>query len=183
MSIYSVNLFNILARLLPPFLRGGSLHFFVLVAFMELELLKAQFDSKRESIDSRLKFTAQVVYLAEYLNQVYDPTLKRIEVQDGTLGLTYLYKLVDGASAPYLYSIAEREISVRIGKIGEVLGAYEVIVPDALFSTVTANQQIQNKIDFFNPAGVSYLVRSDAFVDSPLATGTGYDPSDPLYNS
>lgn len=180
--MYSVNLYKILSRLLPAFLRGGSFHFFVLVGFMELETLKAKFDALSTSIDYRLKFTSQVVYLTKYLNELYDSTLERIEIQDGTLGISYLYSIDEAPASPIaLYGMEEPNITTRVGKNGEILGQYVVEVPDALFASVTANQAIQKKIDFFNPAGVSYLVRSDAFVDGPLAIGDGYDPSDPLY--
>lgn len=182
--MYSVNLYKILSRLLPAFLRGGSFHFLVLVGFMELETLKASFDTLRTSIDYRLKFTSQVVYLTKYLNELYDPSLERIEIQDGTISINYIYSIAEAPVDPLaIFGMKEPEITARVGKIGEILGRYVVEVPDALMSTVTANQAIYKKIDFFNPAGVGYLVRSDAFVDSFLAIGAGYSAASPLYST
>jgi len=180
--VYNTSHPVLLARLLPHYLRGKTAHLFLLVGFVGIQKVRDLFDGWREATDYKLKFAAQVVVLEQYLNELFDPSGSGITVTDGTLGVTYLYNVAEAAADLYLYNMAEDEIVPRLQRIGEYVGNYVVTIPSSRFADATANRAIHGKIDFFNPAGMSYLIRSSAFVDGPLAVGEGYDSGLALYS-
>jgi hypothetical protein len=92
-----------------------------------------------------LKFNAQSIYLSEYLNQVFDSTLKRIYIiNDATLFENYFFRTSESIAADeqlYLYRTSETITSdeqVYLDKGGIPTGInFQVAVPIALSSLVT----------------------------------------------
>lgn len=181
--MYNTSLPVLLTRILPHYLRGKTTHLFLSLAFLGLQVVKDLFDAWREATDYKLTFTSQVVVLEQYLNELFDPSGTAITVTDGTLGITYLYNIAEAPGSPEaVYNMDEDEVVPILPKVGELVGNFVVTIPDAKYSAAVAGQAIQEKIDFFCPAGMTYFVRSDAYVAPPLAIGEGYDPTKDLYN-
>ena len=99
-----------------------------------------------------LKFNGQAIYISEYLNQLYDPDLKRIYVIiDSTLFENYFYRTSEGILPEdqlYLYRTSETitaDEQVYLDKSGFSTGVdFQVAVPLALSSLVTDQLFVAN---------------------------------------
>jgi len=122
-----------------------SLSGFISVLASGINVTKDDFSTFVNQNKFELKFNSQSIYLSEYLNQVFDSTLKRIYIiNDATLFENYFYRTSESLAPDeqlYIYRTSETITSdeqVWLDKGGIPLGVnFQVAVPVALVSLVT----------------------------------------------
>ena len=121
-----------------------SLSGFISVLASGINATKANFSTFVNQNKFELKFNAQSIYISEYLNQVFDSTLKRIYIiNDATLFENYFYRTSEGITPDeQLYAFRASEIiadadQIYLGKSGLLGVNFQVAVPVALVALVT----------------------------------------------
>lgn len=186
MSLYQVNIKTQAQKLLPPFMRKERILAFVNTIISGVEYVQAQFDDLRVDYELRVKFNAQKAYLQEYLNRVFDPELKRIEVVDAALERDYYFELDEAPLSPealVLMSENDTEETGITSVLTETLGDYIIEIPEPLLSALETDETLAARVDYFNPAGKSYLVQApgSGLSSLGLAIGTGYNDQKDIY--
>lgn len=186
MSIYDVNIKDQAFKLLPPFLRKIRIYSFLAVIIKGVEFTQAQFNTLRTDLELKLKYNSQKAYLQKYLNIIFDPSLERIEIVDGSFARDYFFTLAEAPLSPEAMTLMS-ETNTRETSLSSVLtesfGDYVVEAPDPLLTTLLSDRKINARIDFFNPAGKSYLITlpGAGLSSIGLAIGSGYNPSKDIY--
>jgi hypothetical protein len=85
MKIFTLNISDLIQKLLPTFLRKEVITGFLETLLKPFSWLKGIFDSFRRRNLYELGITSQVVYLEKLLNDRYDSEFSRIKITDGYL--------------------------------------------------------------------------------------------------
>lgn len=111
-----------------------------------------------------MKLTGQVIYLEHYLNDLFDPVLRRIYIEDGSLVLPpYLYNQADNhLPVWYLYNEAEPHHTVYLYNTIEYAtnGWFIVYVPAAIPLTPTFLALCRRAVNRYKQAGPTYQIQS-----------------------
>ena len=122
-----------------------SLKKFISVLASGINVAKTTFSTFVNQKKFELKFNGQAIYLSEYLNQVFDPTLKRIYIIiDSTLFEVYLFRTSESITVDeqeYLFRTSEsitddEQMYLENGGFSSGID-FQVAVPSALSSLVT----------------------------------------------
>jgi len=157
--MFNVNFFKRLTELLP-IRKVTTRNKELLQAILSpLESLYNKFLAKRNEIIYKLKFNAQVVYLEHYLNDTYDPTLRRIFIQDkANINYNYLFNSAENRTPIYLYNRSESS-PVYVSNDSEYKYAIDYIVK--VPSDITFNQiMMRSQINTYNLAGKQFTIET-----------------------
>ena len=111
-----------------------------------------------------MSLTGQVIYLEHYLNDLFDPDLRRIFISDDSLVLppylyniadnhtpiTYLYNVADGADPYYLFNAQDYATP----------GEFIVNVPSDITLTPLIIAQIKAAVNRYKMAGARFTIQS-----------------------
>ncbi|MDT8413218.1 MAG: hypothetical protein RQ875_12195 [Vicingaceae bacterium] len=110
----------------------------------------------RDEINYKLLFNGQVIYIEHYLNDVYDPILRRIFISDAERApINYLFNKLESRPKTYLYNKSEGQVSLYMYNTLEYNGTitFWVNVP----ASITFNQIVMtNQIDVYRMAGKQF---------------------------
>ena len=141
-----------------------------------LQVLNATFAAYVNNTRYLLYLTGQVIYLEHYLNDLFDPTLRRIYIDDGALVLPpYLYNKDDfpvydplqphpvfPPGVWFLYNKADDEQIFYLNNKQDFAsnGWFIVFVPAAIPLTSSLIDQIKRAVNRYKQAGPTYLIQS-----------------------
>ncbi len=128
-----------------------------------LQSLHDRFSAQAANTLYIMNITGQVIYLEHYLNDLFDPVLRRIFIADGSIVLPpYLYNLVDDEEHLYLYNKADGEAPFYLYNRPDYGGQSEfiVMVPAAIILTPILISQIKTAVNKFKQAGVKYSIEN-----------------------
>lgn len=128
-----------------------------------LQSLHDRFTAKANDTLYIMNITGQVIYLEHYLNDLFDPTLRRIYIGDGTIVLPpYLFNKVDSAPVWHVYNKTDGEPTQYLYNRADyaVQSEFIVFVPSAIILTPILISQIKTAVNRFKQAGVKYSIES-----------------------
>ena len=103
--MFNINVRDIALKLVPPLLRKTKLVEFLYSIIKPLQTINDSFSLFRNDIDYALSFNAQIIYLEHFLNDKYDPNLRRIYITDvANIKHNYIYNNVESFTPIYLYN-------------------------------------------------------------------------------
>lgn len=109
MSIFDIDYGKLVRYVLPVRLRGSKMTAFLLALAAPVIYLYNLFRQNRDTNLYTLNHNSQVVYLQAALNDVFDTSLRRINIADGNY-LDPVYTCLDTELKPvYLYTDAEAQ--------------------------------------------------------------------------
>ena len=97
--IFRVDFDRLVQLLLPTFLRKGLVTAFLTAFIQPLKGIYAAFTAYRRNNLYMLEITPQTCYLEKCLNDMFDPTLRRITIHD-SVRATQAYVYLDSESKP-----------------------------------------------------------------------------------
>ena len=189
---YGLNIFQYAKELIPKFLRGVSTstvwvdpsgqawitaegqpwgflaqsrHLDWVESFLQgLQFINDMFGACAQETKYLMSLTGQVIYLEHYLNDLFDPDLRRIYIDDGSLTLPpYLFNIVDN-NLPvwYLYNIADGEPPFYLYNQEDFAtgGEFIVFVPSAIVLTDLLIAQIKAAVNRYRMAGARFKIQS-----------------------
>jgi hypothetical protein len=189
---YGLNIFEFAKELIPKFLRGvttstvwiepggqswitaegqpwgflaNSRHLDWVESWLEgLQFVNNMFDECALETKYLMSLTGQVIYLEQYLNDLFDPVLRRIYIDDGSLTLPpYLYNIADDHEPVwYLYNIADGEPPFYLYNQEDfnTAGEFIVFVPAAIILTPLLIAQITAAVLRYKQAGARFKIQS-----------------------
>lgn len=131
---YDIDYKRLALMLLPIVLRKPLLAAYTWLGLSPIQSLARAFDNFRTTTDYRLQHNGQVCRLRALLNDIFDPTLRRIEVCDvASVGPLFLYHRSQNHSLTAYYRSMGKSILVgRRGYQGAEGFDFAVVVPLAL---------------------------------------------------
>lgn len=149
--------------LLPPVLRGEKLQAIVKALIKPLQTLNDEFVIYINDTFYLISFTGQVIYLEKVLNDLYDSSLRRIYIQNGTLlGLPpYIYNVVENRER-YIYRKNETNPNqLYLRNIQEYTSSNDfiVFVPSGI-NTPQLETQIKAIVNRYKLAGKRYSIQT-----------------------
>lgn len=112
MTNYSLNILQLIGRLIPAHLRTASMWAWMYALAYPLEYLYDLLIAFVSKTNLEASITGQVIYLEHILNHVFDAVNERIYISDGDgLGETYHYFESEEVEGVYLYNEAESDPS------------------------------------------------------------------------
>lgn len=103
--MFSIDFIDIMKKNIPVFLRKTRLLDFVSSLLKPLRTLNDLLLLFRDDIDYKLLFNGQVIVLEHYLNDIYDPVLRRIFISDyQKIKIDYLYNKQESKPKTFLYN-------------------------------------------------------------------------------
>lgn len=123
------NVNRMIRRFMPHFLRKPIMLDYLAGASKVLKDVNDQLIALRESILLKLSYTGQTIYLERLLNDNYDPSLRRIYI-DNTNVQNFIYwrNVIENAPPFYLYNKAEIAAPVYLQQTAEVEASVHFIV-------------------------------------------------------
>lgn len=157
---YYINFRLAFLSLIPGAIRAQRLNDWVGTLLTGLQPVNDLFVNLTDLIRYKLEFNGQVAYLETYLNNAYDPTLKRIYIDDPlttTVQPPYIFNVVEGQNTATVYNVAETPDTIYIWNSSELVGSddFVVNVPTSVWSAPDEPQWRQY-IDTYKPAGRRY---------------------------
>ncbi|MGL4907928.1 MAG: hypothetical protein ACRC3G_01175 [Bacteroidales bacterium] len=152
--IYDIDLYKLLRMLLPSTLRGSSTVVAMLEAmFTPMQRIYSKFTQYGDSIEKQLSYSSQTCRLRAMLNDVFDPTERRIVVENREV-----------KSYPYIHRV-EENLPIMIGAIGnveplmlfsagsaELLRGFSVLLPNELYQDKYIAEKVQGQVDKYRLA-------------------------------
>ncbi|MGV7234618.1 MAG: hypothetical protein ACQ9ET_00025 [Nitrosomonadaceae bacterium] len=100
--------------------------------------------------------TGQKIYLEKYLNDTYDPVLKRIFIGNvEKAGFEFLRNKVEQRPPFTLFNKAEGGAKKYLNNKSELFGDFEYIINIPVSVTFVENV-LRDQVNFYNPAGRRY---------------------------
>ena len=99
--IFKVDFDRLVQLLLPTFLRKGLATAFLTAFIQPLKIIYTAFTAYRQNTLYMLEITPQVCYLEKCLNNMFDPSLRRITIHDPERA-TQAYVYLDSENKPLL---------------------------------------------------------------------------------
>lgn len=140
---------------------GSSRHIdWISAILMPLKQFNNSIATYADMVYYRLSITGQVIYLEHYLNDLYDPDLRRIFISEDNLLLPpFLYNKADNVDTWYLYNKVDGEDPLYLYNYVDYLGSSFIInVPNALPLTLTLRNRISKSTNQYKQAGVFYTI-------------------------
>ncbi len=159
MRSYNLTPWRVATQLLPPALRKPRLLAWMRAVVAPLEVLTSQLVGLVDRSRYHLNLTGQVIYLEHYLNDLFDPSQRRIYIDDaGPILPDFLYTRAE-AQPLYIYTMAENQ-PVTLYSRPDFLGAFDFIVfaPGGLLTPETLTR-LRAAVDHFKPASRRYDVQ------------------------
>ena len=156
--MFRVDFTDLANKLLPPQRRKPVFKDYLKAAFKPLQQLNDILFNYRRDTRYKLAITGQVIYLEHYLNDLYDPVLRRIYIADtASIEYDYLYNVVETGGPMYLYNAAEAEPPIYLENYSEIASAdsFIVMVPVAVTYDETV---MRSQIDQYKAAGRQYSI-------------------------
>lgn len=128
------------------------------VVGLSLNHTQNQFQQLFEAVKYETNFTGQTNSLRHYLNDIYDLSLRRIEIHDTDLGdEIYLFNASEGNEETYIFNTSESGDVVYFSNNTEQQSAihFEIHVPsDILFNEIV----FRKHVDQYVLAGLNYEI-------------------------
>lgn len=162
MKNLGINFKEVSKYLVPLPVRGARFVSWLGTLLAPLQSLNATFKSWGDGLRYDLRFTGQVIYLEHILNDLYDPSLRRIYIADpsGSYSITTtLWNFVEAQARTFFYNFSEGQPAPVARNYSEVFVAgvdFVVKIPASLSVTLTLNR-MRKLIDRYRPAGKRYI--------------------------
>jgi len=157
-----LNFKEVFKHLVPVPLRGERFVAWIGSLLQPVQSLNATFADEAEAIRYALKLNGQVIYLEHLLNDVFDPSLRRIYIDDpiDTQVITaYVFNKAEAQSPLYIYNKVEAVNGLAViynkGELNNSTDDFIVHVPAADL-TATAQVQMRFYINKYRIAGKRY---------------------------
>lgn len=127
-----------------------------------LQSLNARLVDLVEGFRYRMLHTGQVVYLEHYLNDLFDPVLQRIYIDDDTPTLpVHLFNKADGLDLT-LYNNADGEPPLYIFNAADFDSQFDfvVMVPAAILLTPIFQDQVRAAVGRYKQAGKRFKIEN-----------------------
>ena len=114
----------------------------------------------RDALGFKLRFNAQIIYLTEYLNQIYDPSLKRIFITNtADIVFTYWYNKIELQTPVYLSNDAEGAAPYYIDNLSELASSIDYIINIPAAVTFDADK-VRSQVNQYNVAPKIYTIQT-----------------------
>lgn len=149
----------VLFQLLQPELLRKPIVFAFLKSFSE-DLNKTQSDLQMLYANTKydLTFNGQTIYLEHFLNDQYDPTLRRIYIEDiDTDDTLYLFNKSEQNELTHLFNQSENEPALYLINQSESITTvdFQIIIPgDVVFDELV----LRKRFDQYRLAGPNYEI-------------------------
>ncbi len=108
----------------------------------------------------KMYLTGQVIYLEHYLNDLFDPDLRRIFISNSVPATApFVFNKVEN-NPVYIYNKAEAEDPFYLRNIADYLSQYDFIinVPSDITLTTAFTNQIRSAVNYYKQAGKKYTI-------------------------
>lgn len=158
--MYAVDFLDIVVKLIPFHLRKTTIIAYLTAILKPFQTLNALFVQFTEDTNYRLIFTGQVIYLEHYLNDLYDPTLRRIYIEDvANIQFDYIFQDIEQRPPVYVYQQAEGQPPFYIAQQSEYDQAINFIIHIPV--SITFDELIVRKqVDVYKQAGRQYSIET-----------------------
>lgn len=146
-----------LAQLLTPtFLRLPKISAFIEVAVIGVQSLKIRQWAFFKKIEHQLTFNGTVIMLEHFLNDVYDPGLRRIKIEDlDLIEPLYLFNKSEQNEQTYLFNSAEGNPVFLRNQSESNSERFKIIIPA---SVVFNEQNLRARLKRYVLPTMKYLV-------------------------
>jgi hypothetical protein len=170
--IFNVNYSNFAKKLIPYFLRKPKFLALIESFMAPLQSLNFRFIEFRKSIEFKLAFNAQIIYLEQYLNTVHpNPGVypNNIHVLDGAnIEYFYVWNSVENQIPVYFYNHGETSDPVYLEQYAEQSGSvfnYVINIPahvqnnTDIYGNNYSENIFKSRVNFYNLAGKTYELK------------------------
>jgi len=159
--MFNIDFQDIINKLLPAAFRNSNIKELLFAMIKPLKDLNTSFKSHKDVIDYDLQFNGQTMYLKHVLNDLFDPTLRRIYIEDTSIiNNVYVATKAEGSVTLYLATKAETTAPVvYLETLSEQVNQihFKVRVPIALtFSSI----KMRTLVDKYKLAGKNYTIQT-----------------------
>ena len=160
MANLNPNFQKIVKELTPHFLQGGTMIKFMNSWVNVLQTLNDSFYSWRSVKIADARRTAQTMYLQQYLNSLYDPTLKRIYITNQSANMQqYVYNVGEDDPNFYLLNVAEYGDVTYFYNNSEIVTIADYII-NIPVSITFVESIVRSQVDVYNVAGKEYEIQT-----------------------
>ena len=160
MSLKTIDFQKLFSDRLPEFLRTSPRLQYIYAIANVLKDVNIEFNTFSDAINFTIRFNSQTIYLEEYLNRVYDPSLKRIFINTvATADTNYLYRFEEARTAAIVIRNRSEGFTannfLRRREERAVDIDYTINIP---VSITFDNNEVSSRVDIFNAAGKRYTI-------------------------
>ena len=140
------------------FLRKPMVMILINTAVLEVQSIHDQFQAFFNDKKYELTFNGQIIYLEHYLNDVYDPQLRRIYIEDTDIDdEIFIFQTAEQNEETYIYNSSESAPETYLGNNSESLSAidFKVFVPIGMTYDETI---MRARIDKYRMSGFNYHI-------------------------
>lgn len=159
--MFNIYFQDIIKKLVPAAYRGSNLADVIFALTKPLRSLNITFKSHKDSVDYDLQFNGQTMNLEHVLNDKFDPSLRRIYIEDVSyINSVYVANKVEGSVTLYLANKSETTVPPvylenKIEQTGQT--HFRVMVPASLtFSMI----ELRALVDKYKLASKIYTVQT-----------------------
>lgn len=156
---FNIDMKKLGKRVLPHFLRKPNVILFLNSCLDVLQGLNDEMVVFAEAIDTKVRQTSQVIYLEKLLNDRFDPTLKRIFIQNTSeVNFLYIRNNVEGQpQTVFLSNNSEGAGPVYYENNSEIAALDDYIINVPASASIDEDE-LRSQVNVYNLAGKKYDV-------------------------
>ncbi len=132
--MFNINFRDIVLKNWIPFLRKQKTIDFLYSLIKPLQSLNDSFNLFRNKVSSDLSYNSQVIQLERLLNDCYDPTQRRIFIEDtANIDYNYLYNELENREAVYFYNNWDLNVRYAVNEFSvAIIGSSTIVYQSKL---------------------------------------------------
>lgn len=153
---------RVIHALVPGFVRGPILVKWFQALAYPLVYIRERLAEYRLKTNKRMIVTGQSLVLVNYLNDLYDPSERRIDIQDtGLVKQEYIFNIVEGIDEVYGYNLGEEATQLHyVSNITEMdaITDYQVLLPASVFTT--QKESVREVVSAYNILNRTFFIQN-----------------------
>ena len=156
-KVFDINFVQLVRRVTPHFLRKDTFLRWIESLVKPVKDINDNLVAFRDATNRRLTFSAQVISLEKFLNDLLDPILKRIFISHPVTikDFTYLHNKAENAPSFFLFNDSEGKPPIFFYNLSEIDAEFDYFVN--IPAVITFDEDVvRTEINVYNQAGKRY---------------------------